>query len=109
MHQLPEKEPKVISLFQKNKKFFLLVAAVLILVLLIPIFYVSTIATSSNEIDSTTLENYLSYQSSVNQYDLIDGLEPDEISNIKAPVALEDATIEDLLVVNANLENLIIE
>jgi 3-deoxy-D-arabino-heptulosonate 7-phosphate (DAHP) synthase class II len=109
MHQLPEKEPKVISLFQKNKKFFLLVAAVLILALFVPIFYVSTIATSSNEIDSTTLENYLSYQSSVNQYDLIDGLEPDEISNIKAPVALEDATIEDLLVVNANLENLIIE
>jgi cell division protein FtsL len=109
MHQLPEKEPKVISLFQKNKKIFMLVAAVFILALLIPVFYSSTTTANSNEIDTTTLENYLSYQSNINQYDLINGLEPDEIDNIKTTVALEDATIEDILAGNANLENLIVE
>ena len=109
MHQLPEKQPKVISLFQKNKKVFMFVAAVLILALFIPAFYTSTATANSNEIDTTTLENYLSYQSNINQYDLIYDLGPDEIDNIKTTVALQDITIEDLLAGNANLENLIVE
>jgi cell division protein FtsL len=109
MHQLPEKQPKEISLFQKNKKVFMFVAAVLILALFIPVFYTSTATANSNEIDTTTLENYLSYQSNINQYDLIYDLGPDEIDNIKTTVALQDITIEDLLAGNANLENLIVE
>ena len=109
MHQLPEKQPKEISLFQKNKKVFMFVAAVLILALFIPVFYTSTATANSNEIDTTTLENYLSYQSNINQFDLIYDLGPDEIDNIKTTVALQDITIEDLLAGNANLENLIVE
>jgi hypothetical protein len=55
------------------------------------------------------LENYLSYQSNINQYDLINDLEYDEIDNIKTTVVLEDATIEEILISNANLEHLIFE
>lgn len=109
MSQLPEREPKVISLFQRNKKIFMMVAAVLIIALLIPIFYTSTVNVNRNEIDTATLENYLSYQSNINQYDLINVLETDEIDNINTTIALEDATIEDILASNANLEHLIIE
>jgi hypothetical protein len=96
-------------LFQKNKIMVMLVAAVLIVALLVPAFYNSNNATNSNEIDTTTLENYLSNQSNINQYDLINGLEPDEIDSINTTVALEDGIIEDILVGNGSLENLIIE
>jgi hypothetical protein len=109
MHELPEKESKIISLFQKNKIMVMLVAAVLIVALLVPAFYNSKNATNSNEIDTTTLENYLSNQTNINQYDLINGLEPDEIDSINTTVALEDGIIEDILVGNGSLENLIIE
>jgi LPS O-antigen subunit length determinant protein (WzzB/FepE family) len=109
MHQLPEKESKVISLFQKNKKIIMMVAAIFIVALLVPIFYTYTANVNSNEIDTATLENYLSYQSNINQYDLINGLESDEIDNIKTTIALEDTTIEDILADNANLEHLILE
>ncbi|MEZ7500077.1 hypothetical protein QO200_15170 [Flavobacterium sp. Arc3] len=109
MHKLPKKETKVISLFQKNKKILMMVAAVLVIALLVPVFYTSTVNVNNNEIDTATLENYLSYQSNINQYDLINDLEVDEIDNIHTNVALEDATIEDILVSNANLEHLIIE
>lgn len=109
MHKLPENEPKVFSLFQKNKKIFMMVAAVLIIALLVPLLYTSTVNVNSKEIDTATLESYLSYQSNINQYDLINGLETDEIDNIKTTVALEDTTIEDILVDNANLEHLILE
>jgi hypothetical protein len=86
----------------------MLVAAVLIVALLVPAFYNSKNATNSN-IDTTTLENYLSNQTNINQYDLINGLEPDEIDSINTTVALEDGIIEDILVGNGSLENLIIE
>jgi hypothetical protein len=41
-------------------------------------------------------ENYLSNQTNINQYDLINGLEPDEIDSINTTVALEDGIIEDI-------------
>jgi hypothetical protein len=107
MKQLPESEPKVISLFQKRKVLIMMVAAVLIIGLMIPIL--NTFSTKSKELDSTTLENYLTYQTSINQYDLINGLESEDISQIKTSIALEDETIEDILSVNSNAENLIIE
>jgi hypothetical protein len=65
-----------------------------LIALLVPAFYNSKNATNSNEIDTTTLENYLSNQT-INQYDLINGLEPDEIDSINTTVALEDGIIED--------------
>jgi hypothetical protein len=43
---------------------------------------------------TTTLENYLSNQTNINQYDLINGLKPDEIDSINTTVALEDGIIE---------------
>jgi hypothetical protein len=74
---------------------------------LFPHFITTKNATNSNEIDTTTLENYLSNQTNINQYDLINGLEPDEIDSINTTVALEDGIIEDILV--GKQENLIIE
>lgn len=109
MQQLPEKEPKVISLFQKNKKVFMMVAAVLTISLLVPVVYNNSINANSNEIDAIALENYLSYQSNINQYELINGLEADEIDNIKTTVVLENTTIEDILATNGNLELLMLE
>jgi hypothetical protein len=44
-----------------------MLVAVLIVALLVPAFYNSNNATNSNEIDTTTLENYLSNQSNINQ------------------------------------------
>lgn len=109
MQQLPEKEPMVISLFQKNKKIIMMVAAVFTISLLVPVVYNYSLNANSNEIDAVALENYLSYQSNINQYELINGLEADEIDNIKPSVVLEEAAIEDILVANANLEQLMLE
>jgi hypothetical protein len=105
--QLPKDKPKVISLFQKNKRIFMIAAAVLVIALMIPIL--NTVSKNSKELDETTLENYLSYQSNMNQYDLINVLDLEDINNINTTIALEDQTIEDILINNNNLENFIIE
>jgi short subunit fatty acids transporter len=107
MGQLPKKEPKVISIFQKRKTLIMMAAAVLILALMIPIL--SPSSTNTKELDAAALENYITYQSNVNQYDLISVLETEDINNIKTGIVLEDEAIEDHLSTNSNLENLILE
>ncbi len=107
MEQLPKNEPKVISIFQKRKTLIIMAAAVLILALMIPIL--SPSSTNTKELDAAALENYITYQSNVNQYDLISVLETDDINNIKTGIVLEDEAIEDHLSTNSNLENLILE
>lgn len=107
MEQLPASEPKVISIFQKRKNIMLMVAAVLVLALMIPILNYSS--ASSQELDSTAVENYITYQSNLNQYDLISVLETEDINNMNTSIVLEDEAIEDVLSTNSNLENLILE
>ena len=107
MEQLPNNEPKVISIFQKRKNIFMLVAAVLVLALMIPILNPST--ENSKDLDAVALENYITYQSNVNQYDLISVLESEDINTINSGIVLEDDAIEDHLSTNSNLENLILE
>ena len=107
MEQLPASEPKVISIFKKRKSLILMAAAILILALMIPIL--SNLSTTKKELDSTTLENYITYQSNVNQYDLISVLETEDITNMNTSIVLEDQAVEDVLSTNSNLENLILE
>lgn len=107
LEQLPKNEPKTISLFQKKKTIIMMVAAVFVLALAIPSLLNN--ANRYNELDTTTLENYISYQSNVNQYDLINALDEEEINSLGTNIALEDQTIEDILVTNNNLEQYIIE
>ena len=107
MAQLPKNETKVISIFQKRNSLVLMVAAVLVLALMIPFFAPSS--TNKKEIDAEELENYITYQSNVTQYDLISVLESEDINNIHTSIVLEDEAIEEQLSVNSNLENLILE
>lgn len=107
LEKIGQKEPKTISLFQKRKAIIMMVAAVFVLALTIPLLINQ--AAHSQEIDAETLENYLSYQSNVNQYDLINALDEEDISNINSNIVLEDNTIEELLISNNNLENYILE
>jgi hypothetical protein len=107
LEKLPQNEPKTISLFARNRKTFMAVAAILVIALTVPIVYKYT--TKSKELDEATLETYLSYQSNLNQYDLIHELDTNDINNLDKNIALGDDTIEDVLAANPNIEHLILE
>jgi hypothetical protein len=100
-------ETKVISIFRKRKNILMAIAAVLVLALMIPIFYQTN--TKSTDLDSTTLENYLTQETQLNQYDLVGEIEPENSSLIANANNLEDETLEDILIANENIENLVIE
>jgi plasmid maintenance system killer protein len=102
-----EKEVKVIPLYKRKKLLSMIAAAVVFIALMIPV--VNNYNNTSKDLDEDTLETYLSYQSNLNQYDLIRELDTKDIEKLNKNVALEQETLEDILASNPNLENLISE
>ncbi|RED23608.1 hypothetical protein BD847_2669 [Flavobacterium cutihirudinis] len=102
-----EKEVKVIPLYRRKSVLSLLAAAVVVIALMIPI--VNNYNATSKELDEATLETYLSYQSNLNQYDLIQNLDSIDIQKLNKNVAIEDETLEDILATSPNIEHLISE
>ena len=83
-------------------------AAILVLAVSLP-FFMQNSSNSLEQIDTNTLENYLSYQSNVSQYDLINLMDVNELEAIQSDLSLENRDVEELLISNPNFENYIIE
>jgi cell division protein FtsL len=105
--QLPKQETKVISIFSSKKVWYFAVAAVLILMLSIPLF--TKYSTQQEEIDTATLENYIAYQSNISEEEIVNLLEQDDLDKMKLDFNIDDATIEDALKSNSNLEQYLID
>lgn len=95
---------KVFSL----KKWIYAAAAVLILALSIP-FLNSNAQPSFDEIDTSSLENYIAYHSNITSYDLVNSIEINELDDLQIDLNIDEVTVEDLLITNPNLENYITE
>jgi len=104
MQQLPKEAPKTISLFSKRKSWIYAAAAVLVLAMTVPVVYTNYYI-SSPEIDEATLENYISYNTSISDADLVSLLEAKDIQKMDIGMNIEDLTIENELSENKNLEN----
>ena len=107
LQELPKNEPKVISIYQKKKKVLFAVAAVLILALSIPIY--NALISSNDELDNTSIENYLTYQPNITQYDLISELEDEDLLTLNESSPADNTIIEEHLLKEGNLEQLILE
>ncbi|MFH6994382.1 hypothetical protein [Flavobacterium sp. FlaQc-48] len=102
-----KKEVKVIPIYKRKKVLSIVAAAVVVLAFTIPI--VSNYNAASKDFDEDTLETYLSYQSNLNQDDLIQNLDTKDIQQLSKNVAIENETLEDILASNPNIEHLISE
>lgn len=102
IHGEKPKKGKVFTL----KNFSYAAAAVLVLALTIP-FFNSNSTASFEQVDTATLENYISYQSNVSQYDLVNLLDDEDLDAMHVSLALEDQNIEEILTSNPNFENYI--
>ncbi len=91
--KLPKQEPKVVSIFS--------------LMLSVPLY--NNYSAQPEEIDSATLENYIAYQSTISEEQIVDLLEQEELDKIKLDFNIDDTAIEDALNTNSNLEQIIID
>ncbi len=107
LSQLPDETNRVIPLYKQKSKLLMAVAAILVIGLFIPIF--NQLSKPSEELDLTTLENHLSYQTNINQYDLISELDEDDLNKMGATIQLNDEIIEEHLSSNSDLERLLSE
>ena len=107
LSQLPDETNRVIPLYKQKSKLLMAVAAILVVGLFIPIF--NQLSKPSEELDLTTLENHLSYQTNINQYDLISELDEDDLNKMGATIQLKDDIIEEHLSTNSDLERLLSE
>ena len=107
LSQLPDETNRVIPLYKQKSKLIMAVAAILVVGLFIPIF--NQLSKPAEELDLTTLENHLSYQTNINQYDLISELDEDDLNKMGATIQLKDEIIEEHLSTNSDLERLLSE
>ena len=105
--QLPKQDPKVVSIFSYRKTWYYTLAAILILMLFIPIY--TKYSTQKEENDSAALENYIAYQSNISEEEIVNLLQQEDLDNIKLEFNIEDTAIEDALKTNSNLEQYIID
>jgi len=105
--QLPQNEPKVISLFSVKKAWFYGAAAVVLLLLSVPAY--NNYRVNQQEMESTALENYIAYHSNISQDDIVDLLSPEDLDKMKMELNIDDQDIEDALKASSNLEEYIID
>ncbi|MDQ7961789.1 MULTISPECIES: hypothetical protein [Flavobacterium] len=104
--RIDSNEKPVSSIFQRRKNWFMAAAAVLIIGFAIP--FLNKPANNA-AIDGESLENYLAYQSTISQYDLINLLDKEDIEALESDLKIDDAVVESALSDNTNLENYLTE
>ena len=99
---LPNSEPKAISIFQKRKTWMYGIAAVLAISLSV-IFYQQS--QSAEMLDAEFLENYIARNTTVSEYDLLELLEKEDIEKIQIDLEIQDDILEETMIHNTNLEH----
>ena len=99
MEQLPKKEVKVVSLFHKKQVWISSIAAVLLAIIAIPMYFNSAKTTT---LETTTLENYL--VSEYSTYDIIDKLTTEDVMALENDLSLNDDAVEAYLLDTQNID-----
>lgn len=102
LKELPKKEPKVVSIFYRKQLWISSVAAVLLLVIAIPT-YLNSIKTTT-VLDSSNIENYLSYQSNFTNFDIIENLTDEDIKELESSLTVNSDDVEAYLLNTQNLD-----
>ena len=97
-----QREVKVVSLSHRRKIMFYAAAAVIGMALMVPVY---NDFQSKRELDPAAIENYISYQSNISQYDLINLLDDNDAEKLHINIGLEKKSIEEILINSADLEN----
>lgn len=105
LQQLPAEELKVISFWARNRNWIYTSAAVLVVSLSIPTM--NWMNNDPDEIQSAEIENYLTYHSNISDEEIAEYLDESDIDNIEIESNIENATIEQALYDQTDLEQII--
>lgn len=100
-----EKKVKVVPIIRYRKKIVVAIAAIFILALSIPFFNI--FEEQEMEIDSVTLDSYISNNVRFSDEELAEFLSEKDLQKLKIELPIEDKTIENILSTNADIEQYI--
>lgn len=101
LDKIPVQEPKVVSLFQRKQFWISGIAAVLVLAIAVP-SYLNSVNTIT--LDNSNIETYLSYQSNITNFDLIENLDGNDIIELENSLLVNSK--EDIETYLLNTQNL---
>ncbi|KAF2518577.1 hypothetical protein E0W68_07405 [Flavobacterium salilacus subsp. salilacus] len=101
LQKLPQQETKVIPLYRK-KPVWLSAAAIFMILIGGSLFF--KLNTTTAQPDSTAIENYLVYQSSISEYDLYQKLDADDIAELEQSIGVSNEAIEDYISTQNNYD-----
>lgn len=104
MNKLPKEEPKVISLWDRNKRWIYTVAAVLVLSLTIPLANQFQSSTTAAATETNEIENYLAYHASLSDEEIIKLLDKEDIAEIEITNSLDEEALKQALHEDSNTE-----
>lgn len=107
LSNIPTEKPRVISIFSQNKTWYYAVAAVIVMMLSVPVF--NTFKTSPEEIDAIALEDYLNNHTTISNDEIAIFLDKEDLDKIKLELNLQDEAMEEILLNNIDLEQYIID
>jgi hypothetical protein len=102
----PLNETRVIPFWAKNRSW--IYAAAAILVVAFSILMMNLMDANSEEIHTTEIEHYLTYNADITDDEIVELLEEEDLKNITIETSVEPETIEEILYNESNLEEQII-
>jgi hypothetical protein len=105
--QLPKQEPKVVSIFSSKRTWYMAAAAVMVLLLSAPLY--NQYVLNQETVDATVLEDYLAYNTTFSEDDIVNLLDKEDLEKMKVDFNLQDKDIEEALESNTNLEQYILD
>jgi hypothetical protein len=102
LQRIPKEEPKVISFWAKHKSWMYATAAIITVSLSIPLMNVWN--STSDEVQTAELENYLTYQSTLTDDQIIEHLDVSDLNNIDIESNVTNEEIEAILMENTDIE-----
>jgi len=103
---IPKHEPKVISIFNITKTWYFVAAAIVIVMLSIPLYLNYSI--NNEALDTSVLENYITNNSNISEDEIVDLLDKEDLVKMKIEFNIQEEDLEDILSTNTNLEQYII-
>lgn len=105
--RLLKPEPKVIPFFSRRKTWYCAAAAVIVMLLSIPVYH--NFSDNPQDIDAVALEDYITNHTSINEDDIASLLGKADLDKMKIELNLQDQEVEDILLNNSDLEQYITE
>jgi Mlc titration factor MtfA (ptsG expression regulator) len=105
LQRISKEETKVLSFYSRNKRLLYSLAALFMIVLSLPIL--NHLHNNEQELSYSEIENYLTQNKSVTDYELINLLEIEDIDKIKITTSISKKAIEEELSNNTEIEHFI--